>query len=239
MSDTPIYRRVLLKLSGEALAGDKGVGLDFQVIEKICRVIKKCSESGVTFGIVVGGGNFWRGRSSGTMDRTRADHIGMLATAMNALAVADTLEGMGATARVQTAAAMPSFAEPYIRDRAIRHFIKGRTVIFGCGTGSPFFSTDTAAALRAAETKCEIVMKATMVDGVYDSDPKLNPGAKKFDTLTFDSVLSSGLGVIDATAAAMLKENNIPLLVFSLTDPENIYKAVMGENIGTIVNNSK
>jgi uridylate kinase len=160
----------------------------------------------------------------------------MLATAMNALAVADTLDGLGVEARVQTAAAMPAFAEPYIRDRAIRHLLKGRTVIFGCGTGSPFFSTDTAAALRAAETKCEIVMKATMVDGVYDSDPKKNPDAKKFDKITYDSVLSSGLGVIDATAAAMLKENNIPLLVFSLDDPENIFKAVMGENIGTIVN---
>jgi uridylate kinase len=239
MIDTPLYGRVLLKLSGEALAGEKGSGLDFEVIEKICTVIKKCTDKGVTFGIVVGGGNFWRGRNGGSMDRTRADHIGMLATAMNALAVADTLDGMGVEARVQTAAAMPSFAEPYIRDRAIRHFIKGRTVIFGCGTGSPFFSTDTAAALRAAETKCEIVMKATMVDGVYDSDPKKNPAAKKYESLTFDSVLSSGLGVIDATAAAMLKENNIPLLVFSLDEPENIYRAVMGENIGTIVNNGK
>jgi uridylate kinase len=237
MSDTPIYRRVLLKLSGEALAGERGIGLDFEVIEKICRVIKKCTEAGVTFGIVVGGGNFWRGRSSGTMDRTRADHIGMLATAMNALAVADTLDGLGVEARVQTAAAMPSFAEPYIRDRAIRHFVKGRTVIFGCGTGSPFFSTDTAAALRAAETKCEIVMKATMVDGVYDSDPKKNTSAKKYDELSFDNVLSSGLGVIDQTAAAMLRENDIPLLVFSLTDPENIYKAIMGDRIGTIVSN--
>jgi uridylate kinase len=236
MIDTPLYRRVLLKLSGEALAGAKGGGLDFEVIEKICTVIKDCTLAGVTFGIVVGGGNYWRGRTGGTMDRTRADHIGMLATAMNALAVADILDSMGVEARVQTAVAMPAFAEPYIRDRAIRHFIKGRTVIFGCGTGSPFFSTDTAAALRAAETKCEIVMKATMVDGVYDSDPKKNPSAKKFDTLTFDNVLSSGLGVIDATAAAMLKENGIPLLVFSLNEPENIYRAVMGESIGTIVN---
>jgi uridylate kinase len=235
MSDKPLYGRVLLKLSGEALAGKKGSGLDFEVIEKICTVIKKCTDKGVTFGIVVGGGNFWRGRSGGSMDRTRADHIGMLATAMNALAVADTLDGMGVVARVQTAVAMPAFAEPYIRDRAIRHFVKGRTVIFGCGTGSPFFSTDTAAALRAAETKCEIVMKATMVDGVYDSDPKKNPDAKKFDTLSFDSVLSSGLGVIDATAAAMLRDNDIPLLVFSLESPENIYKAVMGEGIGTVV----
>ncbi|MDR0992772.1 MAG: UMP kinase [Ruminococcus sp.] len=235
MIDTPLYRRVLLKLSGEALAGEKGSGLDFFVIEKICTVIKQCTERGVTFGIVVGGGNYWRGRSGGKMDRTRADHIGMLATAMNALAVADTLDGMGVEARVQTAVAMPAFAEPYIRDRAIRHFVKGRTVIFGCGTGSPFFSTDTAAALRAAETKCEIVMKATMVDGVYDSDPKKNPAAKKYDSLSFDNVLASGLGVIDATAAAMLNENNIPLLVFSLENPENILKAVMGEQIGTIV----
>ncbi|MDR0974884.1 MAG: UMP kinase [Ruminococcus sp.] len=231
----PKYSRILLKLSGEALSGNKKQGLDFEVMTSICSAIKKCVDSGVEVGIVVGGGNFWRGRASGNMDRTRADHIGMLATAMNALAVADCLEGLGAEVRVQTAISMPQIAEPYIRQRAVRHFLKNRIVIFGCGTGNPFFSTDTAAVLRAAETGCDIVLKATMVDGVYDKDPHKFTDAKRFDNISFDEVLVKNLGVIDSSAASMCRENEIPLLVFSLADPENIYRACMGENVGTLI----
>ena len=225
----PKYKRILLKLSGEALAGDKKIGLDYDVITSFGKSIKKCVDAGVEVGIVVGGGNFWRGRSSGAMDRTRADHIGMLATAMNALAVADGLENCGLEVRVQTAISMPQVAEPYIRNKAMRHFEKGRVVIFGCGTGNPFFSTDTAAALRAAEIEADIFFKATMVDGVYDKDPV------KYDTLTFADILAKGLQVMDSTAAAMCKDNNIPILVFDLARPDNIYDACMGENIGTLV----
>ena len=231
----PKYKRILLKLSGEALAGDKKIGLDYDVITSFGKSIKKCVDAGVEVGIVVGGGNFWRGRSSGAMDRTRADHIGMLATAMNALAVADGLENCGLEVRVQTAISMPQVAEPYIRNKAMRHFEKGRVVIFGCGTGNPFFSTDTAAALRAAEIEADIILKATMVDGVYDSDPKKNPDAKKFKTLTFQEVLNQNLGVMDSTAAAICKDNNIPIIVFSLDNPQNIVSAVCGEDIGTLV----
>ena len=234
-SGTPKYKRVLLKLSGEALSGDKGSGLDIPTIENICKSIKKCADAGAQIGIVVGGGNFWRGRSSEGMDRARADHIGMLATAMNALAVADVLEKLGCEVRVQTAITMQQVAEPFILGKAIRHLEKGRVVIFGCGTGNPFFSTDTAAALRAAEIEADIVMKATMVDGVYDSDPKKNPNAKKYDTISFHDVLNKDLAVMDSTAASLCKDNNLPILVFSIEDPENIYKAVCGENIGTIV----
>jgi uridylate kinase len=230
------YNRVLLKLSGEALSGKKHQGLDFDTVDRICAAIKKASDMHIQIGIVVGGGNYWRGRASGSMDRTRADHIGMLATAMNALAVADTLEGLGAEVRVQTAISMPQIAEPYIRQRAVRHFLKERIVVFGCGTGNPFFSTDTAAVLRAAETGCEIVLKATMVDGVYDKDPHRYPDAKRYDQLSFDEVLTKNLQVIDSSAASMCRENNIPLLVFSLQDPENIYRAAMGEPVGTIIN---
>lgn len=231
----PKYKRVLLKLSGEALSGDKGFGLDFAVITRVCLNIKKSVDEGTQIAIVVGGGNFWRGRSSGSMDRTRADHIGMLGTTMNALAVADVLESIGVTARVQTAIAMQEIAEPYIRNRAIRHLEKGRVVVFGCGTGSPFFSTDTAASLRAAEINAEVVLKATMVDGVYDKDPNKYSDAVKYDTLTFDEVMSKGLAVIDSTSAAMCKDNKIDLLVFDMSDPENIHKAISGENIGTVV----
>mgnify|MGYP000839349243 FL=1 len=188
----PKYKRILLKLSGEALAGDKKIGLDYDVITSFGKSIKKCVDAGVEVGIVVGGGNFWRGRSSGAMDRTRADHIGMLATAMNALAVADGLENCGLEVRVQTAISMPQVAEPYIRNKAMRHFEKGRVVIFGCGTGNPFFSTDTAAALRAAEIEADIFFKATMVDGVYDKDPHKYPDAVKYDTLTFADILAKG-----------------------------------------------
>ncbi|SDB44483.1 uridylate kinase [Ruminococcaceae bacterium FB2012] len=231
----PKYKRILLKLSGEALAGEKKFGLDYDVINKFGNSIKKCVDAGVEVGIVVGGGNFWRGRSSGGMDRTRADHIGMLATAMNALAVADGLENCGMEVRVQTAISMPQVAEPYIRNRAMRHFEKGRVVVFGCGTGNPFFSTDTAAALRAAEIEADIFFKATMVDGVYNKDPHKYPDAVKFETLSFNDILSKDLAVMDSTAAAMCKDNNIPILVFDLADPDNIYRACMGEKIGTIV----
>ncbi|MDE7279558.1 MAG: UMP kinase, partial [Oscillospiraceae bacterium] len=219
----PKYKRVLLKLSGEALAGEKKIGLDYSIITKICESIKKCTDIGVEIGIVVGGGNFWRGRSSGAMDRTRADHIGMLATTMNALAVADVLESLGVDVRVQTAIAMHQVAEPYIRNKAVRHMEKGRVVIFGCGTGNPFFSTDTASTLRAAEIEADIVLKATMVDGVYDKDPNKYDDAVKFDELSFNDILVKNLAVMDSTAASMCKDNNIPILVFNLKRPDNIY----------------
>lgn len=229
------YKRILLKLSGEALAGEKRVGLDYSIITPICQSVKKCVDAGVQIAIVVGGGNFWRGRSSGAMDRTRADHIGMLATAMNALAVADVLESLGIDVRVQTAISMQQVAEPYIRNRAVRHLEKGRVVIFGCGTGNPFFSTDTASALRAAEIEADIFFKATMVDGVYDKDPNKFSDAVKYDELTFSDILSKNLAVMDSTAAAMCKDNNIPILVFDLGKPDNIYDALLGQQVGTIV----
>lgn len=230
-----MYRRVLLKLSGEALAGDKKIGLDYSIISKICESIKKCADAGVQIGIVVGGGNFWRGRSSGAMDRTRADHIGMLATTMNALAVADVLESIGVDVRVQTAISMPQVAEPYIRNKSVRHMEKGRIVIFGCGTGNPFFSTDTASTLRAAEIEADIVLKATMVDGVYDKDPNKYDDAIKYDELSFNDILVKNLAVMDSTAASMCKDNNIPILVFNLKRPDNIFDACMGKKVGTIV----
>lgn len=231
----PKYKRILLKLSGESLAGAQTHGIDFDTVLKICKPIKECADMGVQIGIVVGGGNFWRGRSSGKMDRTRADHMGMLATTINALGVADALEQYGVQVRVQTAIEMRQIAEPYIRNRAVRHLEKGRVVVFGCGTGNPFFSTDTAAALRAAEIDADIILKATMVDGVYDSDPKNNPNAVKFDSLTFMDVLNKDLKVMDSTAASLCKDNNIPILVFSINNPYNIVKAVCGEPIGTVV----
>ena len=233
----PKYKRILLKLSGESLAGENKHGIDFDTVQKICEPIKKCVEAGVQVAVVVGGGNFWRGRSSGEMDRTRADHMGMLATTINALGVADALESLDVDVRVQTAISMRQVAEPYIRNKAISHLNKGRVVIFGCGTGNPFFSTDTAAALRAVEIEADVIMKATMVDGVYDSDPKTNPDAKKFETITHQDVLSKGLAVMDSTASALCKDNDLPILVFSIDDPENIYRAVCGENIGTVVKN--
>ena len=231
----PKYKRILLKLSGEALAGDRKHGIDFDTVLKICSSIKKCADIGVQIGIVVGGGNFWRGRSSGKMDRTRADHMGMLATVINALGVADALEQLGVQVRVQTAITMQQVAEPYIRNRAVRHLEKGRVVVFGCGTGNPFFSTDTAASLRAAEIDADIILKATMVDGVYDCDPKLNPNAVKYDTLSFSEVLNKDLGVMDSTAASLCKDNNIPILVFNIDDPKHIVDAVCGNPMGTLV----
>lgn len=231
----PKYKRVLLKLSGEALAGEIKHGIDFDTVLKICEPIKRCSALGVQIGIVVGGGNFWRGRSSGKMDRTRADHMGMIATVMNALGVADALEQLGMQVRVQTAISIQQVAEPYIRNRAVRHLEKGRVTVFGCGTGNPFFSTDTAAALRAAEINADIVIKATMVDGVYDSDPKKNPNAIRYDELTFSDIINKDLGVMDSTAASLCKDNSIPILVLNINDPENIFRAICGEKIGTIV----
>lgn len=230
-----MYKRVLIKLSGEALAGEKKTGLDDSTLQSICASIKKIYDLGTEIAIVVGGGNFWRGRSSGNMDRTRADHIGMLATAMNALALADALERVGCDVRVQTAISMQQVAEPYIRNRAVRHLQKNRVVIFGCGTGNPFFSTDTAASLRAAEIDAQVILKATMVDGVYDSDPHKNPNAKRYSTISFDQILSEQLGVMDMTAASMCRDNHIPVLVFSLEDPDNIARAVKQEDIGTLV----
>ena len=229
------YNRILLKLSGEALAGSQKSGIDFNTVEKVCKSIKKCVDCGVQIGIVVGGGNFWRGRSSGEMDRTRADHMGMLATTINALALGDGLEKEGVDARVMTAIAMHEVAEPYIRNKAVSHLNKGRVVVFGCGSGNPFFSTDTAAALRAAEINADIIFKATNVDGVYDSDPKKNPDAVKYDELKFIDVLSQGLHVMDSTAASLCMDNNIPILVFNMNDTDNILRAVQGETIGTIV----
>ncbi len=231
----PVYKRLLLKLSGEVLAGEKGTGIDFEKVLDVCERVKTCVEMGVQVAIVVGGGNFWRGRSSGKMDRTRADHMGMLATSINSLALADALEQLGVTARVQTAIEMRQIAEPYIRSKAVRHLEKGRVVIFGCGTGNPFFSTDTAAALRAAEIGADVIFKATNVDGVYDSDPKLNPDAKKYDTLSHIDVLQQGLHVMDSTAASLCMDNDIEILVFNLDNPDNIVAAVTGETIGTLV----
>ncbi len=231
----PVYKRVLIKLSGEALAGEKGTGIDFDIVLSVCESIKKCVDMGAQVAIVVGGGNFWRGRSSGQMDRTRADHMGMLATVINSLGLADGLEQVGLTARVETAIEMRQIAEPYIRNKAVRHLEKGRVVVFGCGTGNPFFSTDTGAALRAAEIGADIIFKATNVDGVYDSDPKKNPNAVKYDTLSYIDVLNKGLHVMDSTAASLCMDNNIPILVFNLNDPDNIVRAMQGETIGTIV----
>ncbi len=231
------YKRILLKLSGESLAGEQKTGIDFDTVLKICEPIKKCVEAGVEIGIVVGGGNFWRGRSSGKMDRTRADHMGMLATSINALGVCDALEQLGVDTRVQTAISMREIAEPYIRGKAVRHLEKGRVVVFGCGTGNPFFSTDTAAALRAAEIEADIIVKATMVDGVYDCDPKKNPDAVKYDKLSFDEVVEKQLAVMDGTAATMCRENDIDIMVLSIENPMNIYDAVCGLPVGTLVTN--
>ena len=235
------YKRILLKISGEALAGDASRGLDFDVIGSVCDVIRRCNEAGVEIAVVVGGGNFWRGVKDGgdRMERTRADHMGMLATVINALALADMLEQRGVEVRVQTAIEMRAIAEPYIRSRAIRHLEKGRVVIFGCGTGNPFFSTDTAATLRAAEINADAILMAKNIDAVYSADPKTDPSAVKYDSITFDDVLSQHLHVIDSTAASLSMDTNIPVVLFALKDPENIFRVVMGEKIGTIVKEEK
>ncbi|MDY5613333.1 UMP kinase [Dysosmobacter sp.] len=234
----PVYKRVLLKISGEALAGGKGSGLDFEMIGSVCDVIKECLDMGVQVGLVVGGGNFWRGAKNsggGKMERTRADHIGMLATVMNCLAVADVCEQKDIPVRVQTAIEMRAIAEPYIRGRAIRHLEEGRVVIFGAGTGNPFFSTDTAAVLRAAEINADVILLAKNVDGVYNADPAKDPNAVKYDTISYDDVLAQHLMVMDTTATSLSMDNHIPVLLFALKDPRNIIRALCGENVGTIV----
>ena len=234
----PVYKRVLLKISGEALAGGKGSGLDFEMIGSVCDVIKECLDMGVQVGLVVGGGNFWRGAKNsggGKMERTRADHIGMLATVMNCLAVADVCEQKGIPVRVQTAIEMRAIAEPSIRGRAIHHLEKGRVVIFGAGTGNPYFSTDTAAVLRAAEINADVILLAKNVDGVYNADPAKDPNAVKYDTISYDDVLAQHLMVMDTTATSLSMDNHIPVLLFALKDPRNIIRALCGEKVGTIV----
>lgn len=229
------YKRILLKLSGEVLGGEKGFGLDFDKVNEICQSIKKCTQTGTQVAIVVGGGNFWRGRSSGEMDRTRADNMGMLATVMNSLALCDTLIASGVPAVVQTAIEMRKIAEPFVQTEAVKHLNEGKVVIFGCGIGNPYFSTDTAAALRAIEIGADIVFKATNVDGVYDSDPKVNKNAVKYDKLALADVINKELHVMDITAASLCKDNNMPILVFNLENPDNIVAALSGKNVGTIV----
>ena len=229
------YKRVMLKLSGEALAGENGFGIDFNIAMNIAKAVKELVDMGIEVGAVVGGGNIWRGRSGEGMDRTTADYMGMLATSINALALQDSLESLGVDTRVQTAIEMKEIAEPYIRRRAMRHLEKGRVVIFGAGTGNPYFSTDTAAALRAAEIEADVILLAKKVDGVYDKDPHKYDDAKKYDELSYIEVLEQGLQVMDSTATSLCMDNNITILVFALDNPENIKRVVLGENIGTIV----
>jgi len=238
MTDKPVYKRVLLKVSGEALAGEKKTGIDFDIVRSVCAAVKQCVEMGVEVGIVVGGGNFWRGvkDGGGKMERTRADHMGMMATVMNALAVSDVFEQMDVPVRVQTALQMSAVAEPYIRLKADKHLRNGRVVIFGCGTGNPYFSTDTAAVLRAAEIKADAILLAKNIDGVYSADPRTNPGAVKYDHISYDDVLSQHLAVMDSTATSLSMDNNIPVIVFALADPQNIVRVVCGEDVGTKVN---
>ncbi|MDO5063014.1 MAG: UMP kinase [Peptostreptococcaceae bacterium] len=228
-------KRVLLKLSGEAMAGDKGFGIDNDTVLNIAKSIKKAHELGAEIAIVVGGGNIFRGRTGENMDRTTADHMGMLATVINSLALQSTLENLDVVTRVQTGIDMYAVAEPYIRRRAMRHLEKGRVVIFGAGSGNPYFSTDTAAALRAAEIDAEVILLAKKVDGVYDCDPAENPNAKKYDYLTYLDVINQDLKVMDATAITLCRDNNLPIRVFSLEEPDNIIRALKGEEIGTLV----
>ena len=231
----PKYKRVLLKLSGEALAKDVDGIYNHGFIDEIAQVVKKCVDSGVEIGVVVGAGNIWRGRQGVNMDRVRADHMGMLATVINSLALQDAFERAGVTTRVMTAVEMKSMAEPYIRNRAVRHLEKGRVTIFGCGLGSPYFSTDTAAVLRAAEIGADVVLLAKNIDGVYTADPRKDASATKIDEITYQEILSRGLAAMDSTATSFCMDNHIPILVFGLDNPDNIYRAVMGEEIGTIV----
>lgn len=234
------YKRVLLKLSGEALMGDLSYGIDPAVVQSIAEEVSESVKQGVEIAIVVGGGNIFRGikGAAAGMDRATADYIGMLATVMNAMTLQDAIERTNTPTRVQTAITMQEVAEPYIRRRAIRHLEKSRVVIFGAGSGNPFFTTDTTAALRAAEIGADVVFKGTKVDGIYDSDPKTNPDAKRFNSLTYGHVLAHDLKVMDGTAIALCKDNNIPIMVFDLSVPGNIHRAVMGESIGTIVGES-
>ncbi len=230
-----VYKRILLKISGESLAGSHGFGLDKQFLREIGGVLKELNDMGAQVAVVVGGGNFFRGRTSEGMDRVTADHMGMLATTINALALSDALEQAGAVTRVMSAVEMRQMCEPYIRKRAIRHLEKGRIVIFACGTGNPFFSTDTAASLRAAEIDADIMFKATNVDGVYDKDPRKNGDAKKFSAITHDQVLALKLEVMDATAAALCRDNALSIVVFDIRDTRNILRLAGGESIGTVV----
>lgn len=236
---TTKYKRVLIKLSGEALAGEKGTGIDGKTLDCITDEIKQVKDLGVEIGIVIGGGNFWRGREGNEMDRTTADHMGMLATVMNCLALQDALERKGVETRVQTALTVTRVAEPYILRRAMKHFEKGRIVIFGCGTGNPYFSTDTGAALRAAEIGADVLLLAKNVDGIYDSDPKKNPAAKKFEKITYLDFISQGLKAMDTTAVTMCMENDIPVLAFGLFEKDALIRAVSGEKIGTLIYNER
>lgn len=229
------YKRIMLKLSGEALSGEQGFGIDFNVTKRIAEEIKEIVDMGIEVGAVVGGGNIWRGRNGEEMDRTTADYMGMLATCINALALQDSLENIGVKTRVQTAIAMHEVAEPFIRRRAMRHLEKKRVVIFAAGTGNPYFSTDTTAALRAAEIEADAILLAKKVDGVYDKDPNKYTDAKKFDKLSYIEVLEKGLQVMDSTATSLCMDNNIPIIVFGLDEPNNIKNVIMGEKIGTIV----
>ncbi|MBE7088095.1 MAG: UMP kinase [Clostridiales bacterium] len=234
----PKYKRVLIKLSGEALAGEQGHGLNENVIAKVVDQIKKVHDMGVQVGLVIGGGNFWRGRQGKKMDRTTADHMGMLATVMNSLAMMDALEQRGIPTRVQTALIMTSVAEPYILRKALHHFEQGRIVIMACGTGNPYCSTDTAAAQRACEIQAEVLMMAKNIDGIYDSDPKLNPNAKKYEHINYIDIIQKGIKAMDYTAATMCMENNVPVLAFGLDEEDSILKAVCGEKIGTLIDNN-
>jgi len=231
----PLYKRILLKLSGEALAGKKGFGIDQEVLDLIVGQIVEIKNMGIETGIVVGGGNIWRGRNSESMDRTSADHMGMLATVINSVALQDALERNGLPTRVLTAINMQQIAEPYVRRRAIRHIEKGRIVIFACGTGNPYFSTDTAAALRAAEIDAEVILLAKSVDALYDDDPKKNPNAVKIEKITYTEVLSRELGIMDAAAVSLCRDNKIPVIIFGLQEHQNIKAAVLGQKYGTII----
>ncbi len=233
----PKYHRILLKLSGEALAGENRFGLNEEVIARVVDQIVKVHEMGVQIGIVIGGGNFWRGRQGTQMDRTTADHMGMLATVINSLAMMDAIERRGIPTRVQTALNMISVAEPYILRKALHHFEAGRIVIMACGTGNPYCSTDTAAAQRACEIDADVLLMAKNVDGIYDDDPCLNPHAKKYDRITFRDVISGGLKAMDTTAATMCMENDVPVLAFALGEPNSIVRAVCGEKLGTLISN--
>ena len=229
------YKRVLLKLSGEALAGETKHGINVETLGKICDKVKELIELGVQVAIVVGGGNFWRGKYGHQMERTTADYMGMLATCMNGLALQDALETRGIYTRLQTAIEMREIAEPYIKRKAIKHLEKGRVVIFSCGTGNPYFTTDTAASLRAAEIDAEVILVGKTIDGVYSDDPKTNPNAVKYDKITYLDILNKDLKVMDSTATSLCRDNHIPLIVFGIDDPSNMVKAVQGENIGTFV----
>lgn len=229
------YKRILLKLSGEALAGEKKTGIDAEVLGRICDEIKKVKELGVEIAIVVGGGNFWRGKNGKEMERTTSDYMGMLATVMNGLALQDALEARGMYTRVQTAIEMRQIAEPYIKRKALKHLERGRIVIFSCGTGNPYFTTDTTAALRAAEVEADVILVAKTIDAVYSADPKVDPKAIRYDKITYLDILNKDLKVMDSTATSLCRDNNIPLIVFGISQPDNILKAVKGEKIGTLV----